>query len=124
MKWQKAPPELIEMFDAALPDSPDVQRRQMFGYPAAFVNGNMFAGLHQSQMIVRLPKDQYDELLAVPGAGPFEPMPGRPMRGYAVIPEAMQSDEPVLRAWLERGRAHAASLPPKERKPRRSRRSV
>jgi hypothetical protein len=27
------------------------QRRQMFGYPAAFVNGHLFAGLHQSNLV-------------------------------------------------------------------------
>jgi TfoX/Sxy family transcriptional regulator of competence genes len=118
MAWQKSPPELIEQFASSLPDDPAVERRQMFGFPVAFANGNMFAGLHESQMFVRLPKEQYDELLAEPGAGPFEIMPGRPMKDYAVLPETIRSDTPGLRAWLARAFAHALSLPPKERKPR------
>ncbi len=117
MNWQKTPAELVELFDASLPDDPAVQRRKMFGYPAAFVSGNMFAAMHQSDMIVRLPKDQYDELLAIPGAGPFEPMPGRAMTGYAVIPETILGDPRLVRGWLERGFAHAAAMPPKLRKP-------
>jgi len=33
MRWRKSPPELIAVFDAALPDDRRVQRRSMFGYP-------------------------------------------------------------------------------------------
>jgi TfoX/Sxy family transcriptional regulator of competence genes len=119
MEWQKTPPELVELFHAAVPADPFVQRRQMFGFPAAFVNGNLFASMHQADMVVRLPKDQYDELLAIPGAAPFEPMPGRAMTGYAVLPEAIRDDPASARAWLQRAFVNAAAMPAKERKPRR-----
>ncbi|HTE84526.1 MAG TPA: TfoX/Sxy family protein [Dehalococcoidia bacterium] len=117
MNWEKTPPEMVELFDASLPDDPAVQRRKMFGFPAAFVNGNMFASMHQAQMVVRLPKDQYDVLLAIPGAAPFEPMPGRAMSGYAVLPEAVRDDRTSSRAWLERAFVNAAAMPAKQRKP-------
>ncbi len=42
MAWIKAPPEMIELFAASLPLDPATERRTMFGYPCAFVNGNMF----------------------------------------------------------------------------------
>jgi hypothetical protein len=45
MVWQKSPAALIARFDELLPKDPRVARRKMFGYPAAFVNGRMFAGL-------------------------------------------------------------------------------
>ena len=64
MKWTKSPPELVELFDEVVPSAPAVQRRQMFGYPAAFVNGNMFAGLHQSNVVLRLPEPQLEEFMA------------------------------------------------------------
>ena len=41
MAWKKAPAALIDLFGASLPDDPRIERRQMFGYPAAFVNGNL-----------------------------------------------------------------------------------
>jgi TfoX/Sxy family transcriptional regulator of competence genes len=116
MEWEKSPPELVELFNATLPDDPAVQRRQMFGYPGAFVNGNMFAGTHKSQLIVRLAKDDYDELLAIPGAGPFEPMPGRRMGGYAAVPESMLGDDRLLRSWLQRAFTNASAMPAKQRK--------
>lgn len=122
MPWEKSPAELIERFHAALPEDPRVQRRQMFGYPAAFVGGNHFAGTFQASIVVRLDEAGYRELLALPGAAPFEPMPGRSMRGYAVLPEAVEADPTALSAWLERSFIHAAAMPakvPKARTPRK-----
>ncbi len=51
-KWEKSPQALVQLFDRVLPESPNVERRKMFGYPCAFVNGNMFAGLFAKQMFV------------------------------------------------------------------------
>ena len=39
---------------------PDAQRKQMFGYPAAFVGGNMATGLFAEQWVVRLPDAEID----------------------------------------------------------------
>jgi hypothetical protein len=57
MAWEKSPESLIEAFHEALPDDDRIERRKLFGFPCAFVNGNMFTGLHQRDMIVRLPED-------------------------------------------------------------------
>jgi hypothetical protein len=43
--WKKVFEELATRFDATLPKAADVERRKMFGCPAAFVTGNLFAGL-------------------------------------------------------------------------------
>ena len=112
MAWRKSPPGLIAAFDAALPDDPRVERRKMFGYPAAFANGNLFTGLHQESLMVRLPEKQRGDVAKL-GGGPFEPMPGRPMREYVVLPGAVIADKRALSAWLNKSLAHTASLPPK-----------
>ena len=88
----------------------------MFGYASAFVGGNMFAGLHGARVIVRLPEDERRALLATPGAQIFEPMAGRPMREYVVVPEAIVNDLPALQEWTEKAFAYAAELAPKEKK--------
>jgi TfoX/Sxy family transcriptional regulator of competence genes len=116
MDFQKPPQELIDLFNSVLPDSPDVERRKMFGFPAAFVNGNLFASVHQTQLVVRLPDDAYAALLALPDASAFEPMPGRPMRGYAVLPESMRSRPEELREWMNRSLEWVAELPAKRPK--------
>lgn len=116
-RWRKSPPVLVERFDAALPDDPRVARRSMFGYPAAFAdNGRLFAALHQDDLMVRLGEEERAQLLARPGAKPFEPMPGRRMREYVVVPAAMHGDLRSLRRWLAKSLAYAASLPPKPKR--------
>ncbi len=91
----------------------------MFGYPCCFANGNMFMGLHEQRFILRLPPGQHAELLAA-GGSQFEPVAGRPMRGYAALPAAVVADRDALKAWVDRAFTHALSLPPKEKKaPRR-----
>ena len=116
MKWRKAPGALVETFEAALPDDGSAEPRQMFGYPAAFVNGNMAAGLHQEDLIVRLPEARRAVLLAKPGARIFEPMPGRAMWEYVVVPPPIVAKASALRAWIREAVAYAGTLPGKPKK--------
>jgi hypothetical protein len=46
MPWKKSPPELIAAFEKVKPADPSVTSRPMFGYPALFLKGNMFAGTY------------------------------------------------------------------------------
>ena len=46
----------------------------MFGYPAGFINGNMFMGLFRNDMIARLPKTQREEFLKKESVKIIEPM--------------------------------------------------
>jgi TfoX/Sxy family transcriptional regulator of competence genes len=117
--FSKSPPELVERFDAVTAEIDDAERRQMFGYPALFVGGYHVAGLYQESMIVRLAETHRAELLAVPGSGPFEPMPGRTMGGYAVLAPSIVADDAAVRRWLERAVEHVRSLPPKVPKARK-----
>jgi TfoX/Sxy family transcriptional regulator of competence genes len=102
MHWNKSPESLVALFDVVAPRDQPVQRRLMFGYPAVFVNGNMFAGLHEERLVIRLPDAERAEFMALPGAVPFEPMPGRPMKEYVVAPAALLGNPEGLRAWLDR----------------------
>jgi len=117
MTWEKSPPELVTLFEEICP-GPPTEARRMFGYPCAYLNGNMFAGLFQELFWVRLDAASRAELLAIPGARPFEPMPGRAMKEYVVVPEDWHRDLPTLCAWVQRAMVYAASLPPRSRKGR------
>jgi hypothetical protein len=86
--WRKSPDDLIVLFHAALPDDPRIERRKMFGYPCAFVGGNLFTGLHQENVIVRLAETDRVAAIRKQGARLFEPMTGRPMREYIVLPKS------------------------------------
>jgi TfoX/Sxy family transcriptional regulator of competence genes len=113
MAWQKSPPALISLFDAALPAAPDVERRKMFGYPCAFVNGQMFSGLHENRVAIRLPVADHAAARLALGGDPFEPMPGRIMREYVAVPGDPLPDRSVLAHWVARAHAYAGSLSPK-----------
>ena len=110
--FSKSPPALVERFGVVLDGFPDVTRKKMFGYPAAFVGGNMATGLFADTWVVRLPADEIEPAKAA-GAGSFEPMPGKPMKTFVVVPAADVDDDAAIRGWVERGIALAASMPAK-----------
>jgi TfoX/Sxy family transcriptional regulator of competence genes len=114
-KFTKAPAALVDAFAQAIADAPGVERRQMFGYPAAFTRSHMFASLFQDQMIVRL-SEADRHALAQEGGRAFEPMPGRPMREYVTVPEAIRDSPAALRKWLAKAQTYAGSLPPKKKR--------
>ena len=116
--FDKSPPELVERFDAVASGYPDVERRLMFGYPCLFVGGNMVTGLHEATWFVRLGEPERTEALDLPGGRPFEPMPGRPMTGYALLPVEVVADDDAIQRWVERAIAFGATLPPKAPKAR------
>jgi TfoX/Sxy family transcriptional regulator of competence genes len=110
--WKKTSPEVVAAFDKAVPASPSVTRRPMFGYASAFVHGNMFAGTFQDAIVVRLAETDRAALLKLKGAAPFEPM-GHPMKEYVVVPAAIVAEPKELGAWIERGHRYALTLPAK-----------
>jgi len=115
MAWKKPSAELVAAFDAVLPGAP-AERRMMFGFPAAFVNGNMFMGLFEESFILRLDDKPRAQLLDS-GAKLFEPMKGRAMKQYVVAPEKVVADRKALAKWAKTAFAYGQSLPPKAKKP-------
>jgi TfoX/Sxy family transcriptional regulator of competence genes len=112
--FEKSPAELVARFDAAVERFPEAQRQKMFGYPAMFVDGNLVTGLFGPSWMIRLADDDRTALLALPGARPFEPMVGRPMKGYATLPADVVDDDAKLDAWVLRAIAFGRTLPPKK----------
>jgi hypothetical protein len=111
--FTKSPPELVERFGTVLTGYPDARQKPMFGFPAAFVGGNLATSLHRDRWVVRVPADEVESALAE-GAAAFEPMPGRPIKGFVLIPPGDVAQDAALRRWVERGLATAAAMPPKQ----------
>jgi len=122
MKWKPAPAALVRTFENAVKGLRGAELRKMFGYPAVFVNGNMLGGLFQDSMMLRLSAGDLARIRDEAGALPFEPMPGRVMREYVVVPEKILESKAALGAWLARGLAYTSSLPAKAAKPKRKKR--
>jgi len=113
----KSPAQLVERFGLVLARFPELEQRKMFGYPAAFIAaGHMVTGLHGASWIVRLGEADQASLRGAGGVD-FEPMPGRPMKGFLSLPTDIVEDDAALGEWIGLAAAHAATLPPK--KPRK-----
>jgi hypothetical protein len=116
--FEKSPPQLVDRFAALAEGIPDGRRRQMFGYPAVTINGHLCFSLHADSAILRLSEADQADFGARHPLRAFEPMPGRPMREYVVLPDDLLADGAVA-GWIERSAAYVRGLPPK---PQRSRR--
>ena len=112
MKLRKSPEALVAIFDQVMP-RPPATKRKMFGFPAGFINGNMFMGLFEESMILRLPGELREELIQLHGAKPFAPMAGRVMKEYVVVPERLIHDREQLSSWAGKALAYGESLEPK-----------
>jgi TfoX/Sxy family transcriptional regulator of competence genes len=115
MKWKKVTPELNAFLEKNMaPFKAD--RRPMFGASTYFVNGNMFAGIHEDTVILRLAEKDRREIMATNDEVKlFEPITGRPMREYVALPESVYNEPDVFQPWLKRSYEYALSLKPKEK---------
>ncbi len=116
MKWKKPSEKMIKFFDSILPGSSKVERKKMFGCPVGFINGNMFMGLHSDRIVLRLDEKERESFIREYNAEIFEPMPGRKMREYVIVPENLLTNIPFLKTWCEKSYEYASKLMPKDTK--------
>jgi len=91
--------------------------RKMFGYPAYFLNGNLLIGILEKKLYLRLPRSDIEMIRREnPEVVPFEPMPGRAMKNYIVLPKSLYSNDKMFAEWLNRSIIYVSLLPPKQGK--------
>ncbi|UCG70927.1 MAG: hypothetical protein JSV09_08000 [Thermoplasmata archaeon] len=56
MAWKKSPKELTDLFEKGVEDI-DCHKKNMFGFPAYFINNNMFTGTFEGNLFIRLSED-------------------------------------------------------------------
>ena len=118
MPWKKANKGLIDLLEKQMKDY-RCERKMMFGSPTFFLNNNMFAGVHEDTVILRLSEEDRKELFTrYQEAKPFTPMGAHVMKEYAALPEILCRDPEVFKRWLDRSYKYAGSLSPKA--PKRS----
>jgi TfoX/Sxy family transcriptional regulator of competence genes len=99
-------------FTKLVPGEPQVTMRPMFGNLAAFVNGNMFAGLFGEDLFVRL-SEADSASVRKQGGRDFEVMPGRAMRGYVTVPSTWRTKPDAAKGWIKGALEHTRQVPPK-----------
>lgn len=116
MKVPKPEAGVTLSFEALVPHDPRVTVKKVFGQPAAFVNGNMFFGVFGGTVFLRLSEADQATADRTSGFGPFEPMPGRAMTGYRVVPRSVLSNRAQAQRWVTRSLDHVGAMPPKKPK--------
>jgi TfoX/Sxy family transcriptional regulator of competence genes len=110
--------ELHELLKTHLKDV-DTTERKMFGGLAFFINRNMFTGTHQSDLFLRLSKDDRAEALSQDGITVYEPRKGMVMGEYVVLAESVLDNSSRLKDLIHKSVTYVSSLPPKEPKKKR-----
>ena len=92
----------------------DVAEKRMFGGLAFLVGGHMSVAVSGTQggLMVRVPKEDTERMLAEPGARPFE-MHGKGAAGWLLVDPGALEDDDELRHWVDVGVGYASGLPPK-----------
>lgn len=116
MKMPKPTEEAKARFTRLVPDEPAITLRPMFGNLAAFVNGNMFAGLFGEGLFVRLPDDEAAAVIKK-GGRPFEPVAGHRMGGYVMVPADWHAKPDSVKPLIARALTLTRALPAKAKKP-------
>jgi len=104
--------KLAEQIRSRIGDHPGLTEREMFGGIAFLVSGNMAVGVSGNGLMVRVGKDDHDELIALSGARTFD-MSSRPMRGWIIVDPEGTATDTQLEEWIQRGVDFAETLPPK-----------
>ncbi len=116
-KFDKSSPELVARFNETLGRhaAPDVVLRKMFGYPCAWVKGNMATGLFGEQWWVNVADPDRELLLAMPGGKPFEVMPGKAMGRNVTLPPEVLATDAFVDLYIARALDFTRTLPPKKK---------
>ena len=115
MQIPRASEESKKVFKGFVPADPRITVRPMFGNESAFVNGNMFFGLFGNDLFVRLSEQDQREFLKNEGAYGLEPMKGRPMKGYVILPKAWWKEPRKVASWVQRSLIWTSQLPEKRK---------
>lgn len=98
-----------EVLDSFLLDIPIVKPGKMYGHPAYYVGGKLFASLYMQGVCVKIPEKSRIELLKRKHIVPFEPM-GRKMREWVLINRKKSENYLKDRDIFERSIEYVASL--------------
>ncbi len=75
-----------EQLAGRLVSRPGVTAGKMFGMPTLKIGSKAFAGSIDGDMVFKLSGTAYAQALEIPGAHLFDPMGGRPMKEWVVVP--------------------------------------
>ena len=98
-----------KVLDSFLLDIPIVKPGKMYGHPAYYIGGKLFASLFMEGVCVKVPESLKNELIKREGIEPFTPM-GRKMREWILITRGKSEDYLMDQEIFEKSIEYVASL--------------
>lgn len=106
---------LAERIRDVLQEEEGITEKKMFGGLAFMVNGNMSVGVVKEELMIRVGKEKYEEVLEMPHAREMD-FTGKPLTGFAYVDIEGIEDDADLKKFVQLSLDFARSLPPKEKK--------
>ena len=96
----------------------DITERKMFGGLAFLYRGRMCCGIVGSDLMVRVPDDEFDAVMRGRHVRPMD-FTGKPLRGFVYVSPPGFRTAAALRTWLSRGErvAEEKATGPTKRRP-------
>jgi len=98
-----------DVLDTFLLEMPFVKPGKMYGHPAYYVGGKLFASLFMEGVCVKVPESYKNKILDRKEIVPFEPM-GRKMREWILINRKKSEDYLKDKEIFEKSLEYVASL--------------
>lgn len=111
------PAQLLAQFLKLREGLSGITQKRMFGCDCFFKNGSIFGLIWKHGRVgLKFPQDaDYDEAMALPGAGPWKAGP-MAMSRWVLMPATFHSDDATLSKWIVRAHANAGSAAGKSNK--------
>jgi len=87
-----------------------ISEKRMFGGLAFLVDGKMFCGVIESDLMARVGPKAWERALARPYARPMD-FTGRPLTGYVYVAPPGVRTAASLRKWVEQALGYTRTLP-------------
>lgn len=107
--------ELAQRIASILKGSRGISNKKMFGGIAFMVNGNMAVGVNESDLMLRVGKEQYNALLKKEGAREMD-FTGKALKGFIYVDETGYKNDQELEQWMSYALDFAKLLPKKSKK--------
>lgn len=104
--------DILHLAREALHGTKGIAEKNMFGGTAFMLNGNMLAGVTENDLMLRVGKDQYEEVLEMDHARKMD-FTGKPMKGFVYVDmDGLTSVEETAK-WIQLAKNFVEILPRK-----------
>lgn len=93
----------------------EYEEKKMFGGLSFMVNDKMCCGILKGELVIRIPRDRFDEILKKPHVREMD-FTGRTMKSLLYIEEKGFNTDKAMKQWLEIGLEFVNSPDTKPRK--------